>query len=222
MLIDYDLVRSNRSSIGITVERDGGVIVNAPYDLQIDEIEKHVNKKRLWIWGKLAIKKSHQEDKVAKKFVSGESFFYLGRSYRLQIVDEDTSLKLKNGWFLLGKKYQSKAKEMFKSWYTEHLKNKINERLEYISQNINIKTPDFRIMELGYRWGSCTKEGSLNFNWKIAMAPIGVIDYIIIHEIVHLKEHTHNDKFYKELSRLMPNYLGKKGWLQKNGSDLNI
>lgn len=222
MLIDYDVVRSNRSSIGITIEREGSIVVNVPQDLEADEIEKHVYKKRLWIWGKLAIKKSHLEDKVAKKFVSGESFYYLGRSYRLQIVDEDTPLKLKNGWFLLGKKNQSKAKEMFKSWYTEHLKNKINERLEYISQNINIKTPDFRIMELGYRWGSCTKEGNFNFNWKIAMAPISVIDYIIIHEIVHLKEHTHNDKFWRELSCLMPNYMEKKEWLQKNGSDLNI
>ena len=77
-------------------------------------------------------------------------------------------------------------------------------------------------MELGFRWGSCTKEGSLNFNWKIAMAPISVIDYVIVHEIVHLQEHTHNEKFWKEILKLMPNYLEKKEWLRLNGRKLDI
>ncbi len=77
-------------------------------------------------------------------------------------------------------------------------------------------------MELGFRWGSCTKDGILNFNWKIAMAPIGVIDYIIIHEIVHLKEHTHNEKFWKEVAKMMPNYAEKKEWLKAQGKGLSL
>lgn len=222
MLIDYELIRSSRKSIGITVERDGKVIVNAPIELNEDEIEKHIYKKRLWVWEKLAIKKSDQENIFEKKFVSGESFTYLGRSYRLQINKETDTLKLRHGWFYLSDKKQGKAKELFKNWYTEHLKNKIHERLDLISKIAKIKKPNFRIMDLGFRWGSCTKEGTLNFNWKIAMAPISVIDYVIIHEIIHLKEHTHNEKFWKEISKLMPNYLEKKEWLRLNGYKLDI
>ncbi|MFA6138971.1 MAG: SprT family zinc-dependent metalloprotease [Sulfurimonas sp.] len=220
MLIDYDIVRSHRSSIGITVERDGSIIVNAPQDLEADEIEKHVYKKRLWLWEKLAIKKSYQDKTIKKRFVSGESFSYLGRSYRLEIIDEDVTLKLRNGWFILGKKYQNKANEHFKNWYSEHLRLKINERLFLITKKLNIEVPVFRIMELGFRWGSCTKDGILNFNWKIAMAPIGVVDYIIIHELVHLKIHTHNELFWKEVQRTIPNYLEKKKWLKDNGQEL--
>jgi len=222
LLIDYELVRSDRKSITITIDRDSKVIVNAPKNLNEEEIEKYIYKKRLWIWEKLAIKKSDNEDIFEKKFVSGESFSYLGRSYRLQIIEGNDDLKLKSGWFILGRRKQSKAKEIFKDWYSNHLKNKIEERLELICKEKKIKKPTFRIMELGFRWGSCTKEGSLNFNWKIAMAPLSIIDYVIVHEIVHLKEHTHNEKFWKELSKLMPNYLEKKEWLRLNGHKLDI
>ena len=222
MIINYELVRSSRISIGITVERDGQVIVNAPIDLDTKTIEKQIHKKRLWIWEKLALKNDGLENIVHKKFISGESFSYLGRHYRLQIIDDYSELKLKNGWFVLGNKKQKKAKETFKAWYSEHLKKKIDERLKIICQNSNISQPDFRIMELGFRWGSCTKDGALNFNWKIAVAPIGVIDYIIIHELVHIKIHTHNEKFWKEVFKLMPNYLEKKEWLKLNGYFLDI
>ena len=222
MIINYELVRSNRKSIGITIERDAQVVVNVPIDLDEQTIEKHIYKKRFWIWEKLAIKKDSLENIVQKQFVSGESFSYLGRNYRLKIIDDNSELKLKNGWFTLGQKKQKKAKEIFKSWYSEHLKNKIDERLKIICKKSNIKKPDFRIMELGFRWGSCTKEGMLNFNYKIAMAPVGVIDYIIVHELVHLKIHTHNEKFWKEVFRMMPNYLEKKEWLRLKGHELSF
>jgi len=222
LLIDYELVKSDRKSITIIVDRDSKVIVNAPNHLNEEEIEKYIYKKRLWIWEKLAIKKSANEDIFEKKFISGESFSYLGRNYRLQIIEGNNDLKLKSGWFILGKRKQSKAKEIFKDWYSVHLKNKIEERLELICNEKRIEKPTFRIMELGFRWGSCTKEGSLNFNWKIAMAPLSIIDYVILHEIVHLKEHTHNEKFWKEILKLMPNYLEKKEWLKINGYMLDI
>lgn len=222
MIINYELICSERKSIGITIERDGKVVVNAPTNLSVEEIEKYIYKKRVWIWEKLAIKNAITENIIKKQFVSGESFSYLGRHYRLQIVDDNSDLKLKNGWFILGNKKQKKAKEIFKAWYSEHLKIKIDERLETICKNANITKPDFRIMELGFRWGSCTKEGILNFNYKIAMAPIGVIDYIIVHELVHLKIHTHNDKFWKEVQKMMANFQEKKEWLRHNGYFLSL
>lgn len=222
MLIDYELIRSNRSSIGITVERDGSVVVNAPQNLAVDEVEKNIYKKRLWIWEKLAIKNEYNDRLIERKFISGETFSYLGRSYRLQVVDEDIDLKLKNGWFMLGRKYRAQAKELFKKWYIEHLKSKIQERFVYLNKELNLPTSEYKVMELGYRWGSCTKDGVLNFNWKIAMAPLGVIDYIILHEVTHLKEHTHNERFWREIQRLMPNYLEKKEWLKIQGKNLSL
>ena len=114
MLIDYDVVRSNRKTIEISVERDANILVKVPYDLADEAIEKQVHKKRLWIWEKLAIKKSYQSDIDHKKFVSGESFLYLGRNYRLELCEGAEGLKLKNGWFVLGKKQHLNAKEILK------------------------------------------------------------------------------------------------------------
>jgi len=220
--IEYELIRSSRKSVGITIERDAKVVVNAPHDLGEVEIEKHIHTKRLWIWEKLALKNSTQESIVQKQFISGESFSYLGRNYRLKIVKESSELKLKNGWFILGEKQQAKAQEIFKVWYKEHLKCKIDERLKIICKDANIQKPYFNIMDLGFRWGSCTKEGVLNFNYKIAMAPVGVIDYIITHELVHLKIHTHNERFWKDVSKIMPNYEEKKEWLRVKGHELSF
>lgn len=222
MLIDYDVVRSNRKTIEISVERDANILVKVPYELANEAIEKQVHKKRLWIWEKLAIKKSYQSDIEHKKFVSGESFLYLGRNYRLEMSDEDIGLKLKSGWFVLGKKQHSNAKEIFKAWYSEHLRRKLQQRLKIFEKYYGLGVLDFRVLELGYRWGSCSKDGTLNFNWKIAMAPLGVVDYIIAHEIAHFKEATHSEKFWKEVQRLMPNYLEKKEWLKQNGHELFI
>ena len=222
MLIDYDVIRSKRSSLGITIERDGNIVVNSPLELDDIDIEKQVWKKRLWIWEKLAIKKTSQDMQVKKQFVSGESFYYLGAEYRLEIVEGNTKLKLKHGWFQLGSDHQREAKEYFKSWYSEHLKKKLYTRLKLFEHKLAMNLPDFRVMELGYRWGSCSREGNLNFNWKIAMAPVGVIDYIIAHELAHLKEHTHNDRFWKEVKRLMPDYANHKEWLKCNGVNLDL
>ena len=222
LLIDYDVVRSHRKSLGITVERDGNIVVNAPEALDEKEIEKQVWKKRLWIWEKLAIKKVYQQDAVSKRFVSGESFMYLGRNYRLEVISDDMPLKLQHGWFRFGQKQQRKAKECFKQWYVQHLNVKIKERLTLMLEKRKQEIPVFRVLELGYRWGSCTKEGCLNFNWKIAMAPVGVIDYIIVHELAHMKEATHSEKFWREVQRLMPNYLEKKEWLKKHGNELDV
>lgn len=216
------MIRSDRSSLGITIERDGNIVVNSPQMLEDAEIEKQVWKKRLWIWEKLTLKKAHQNNQIKKQFVSGESFYYLGAQYRLEIIDEDTPLKLKHGWFQLGREYRAKAKESFKNWYSSHLKNKIDSRLKLYEYKLQHDIPEFRVMELGYRWGSCSKDGKLNFNWKIAMAPIGVIDYIIAHELAHLKEHTHNDRFWKEVRRLMPDYGRQKEWLSQYGATLNL
>ena len=102
------------------------------------------------------------------------------------------------------------------------MRKKLQQRLKIFEKNYGLDVLDFRVLELGYRWGSCSKDGTLNFNWKIAMAPLGIIDYIIAHEIAHLKDATHSEKFWKEVQRLMPNYLEKKEWLKQNGHELFI
>lgn len=223
MNIDYRLRRAARKTIGITVERDGSVVVTAPETLDNESIEKHVWSRRLWIWQKQAIKKHQNNEMIQKQFVSGESFYYLGRLHRLQPVDEqDKPLKLMHGWFNLRRDVQADAKKHFMKWYSERLELKIHERIAPLAKKAGIEVGKVKVLDLGYRWGSCTKEGNLNFNWKIAMAPLSIIDYVLAHELIHLKEHSHSERFWKELSKVVPDYAKRKEWLKANGVYLNL
>lgn len=223
MNIDYRLQRAARKTIGITVERDGSVVVTAPETLDKKSIEKHIWSRRLWIWQKQAIKKHQSDTMVQKQFISGESFYYLGRLHRLQLIDaQDKPLKLMHGWFNLRKDVQPEAKKHFMKWYSERLEQKITERIVPMAKRAGVQLGKVKVLDLGYRWGSCTKEGNLNFNWKIAMAPLSIIDYVIAHELIHLKEHSHSERFWKELSKVMPDYAKRKEWLKTNGACLDL
>ena len=91
-----------------------------------------------------------------------------------------------------------------------------------VQRTTGVDVGKVKVLDLGYRWGSCTKEGNLNFNWKIAMAPLSIIDYVVAHELIHLKEHSHSERFWKELSKVMPDYAKRKEWLKANGVYLDL
>lgn len=221
--IEYTLRRAGRKTIGISVERDGSIVVTAPESVDEASIHQHVHSKRLWIWEKQAIKKHQNGEVVTKQFIAGESFEYLGRRYRLKFVEEqEKPLKMHEGWFCMRKDIQDTAKGCFITWYYERLEEKIKERLKHVFGYTKQSMPTIRVIDLGFRWGSCSKDGTLNFNWKIAMAPISIIDYVIAHELTHLHEHSHSDRFWKELGKIMPGYQKKKEWLKNNGMLLNI
>lgn len=218
MNIDYTLKHAARKTIGLSIERDGSLIVTAPETLTPEQIDKHVWSRRLWIWQKQAIKKHQYDEIVQKQFISGESFYYLGRLHRLQLLNgQDRPLKLLHGWFNLRSDSQHEAKQHFEQWYSERLEKKIAGRIEIFANKARVTFGKLTIQDLGYRWGSCTKEGNLNFNWKIAMAPLSIIDYVVAHELVHLKEHSHSERFWKELGKIMPDYAKRKAWLKENG-----
>lgn len=221
--IEYTLKRSERKTIGISVERDGSVVVSAPEIVTEEAIAQHVHTKRLWVWEKQAIKKHQNAEAPQKQFIAGESFEYLGRRYRMKIVDaQDKPLKMCDGWFCLSRDHQNEAKKWFIEWYSARLEEKINERLKHVFGFKKENLPSIRVIDLGYRWGSCSKEGILNFNWKIAMAPLSIIDYVVAHELTHLQEHSHSDRFWKELGKIMPGYKKKKEWLKNNGMTLTL
>lgn len=221
--IEYTLKRAGRKTIGISVERDGSVVVTAPQTVDDTFIQQHVHSKRLWIWEKQAIKKHQNSDVITKQFIAGESFEYLGRRYRLKFIEtQDRPLKMHEGWFCMRKDVQESAKECFIGWYSERLEDKIKERLKHVFGYSKQTMPNIRVIDLGFRWGSCSKDGTLNFNWKIVMAPISIIDYVIAHELTHLYEHSHSDRFWKELGKIMPGYQKKKDWLKNNGMLLII
>ena len=222
--IQYNLRKSERKTASFYIERDGQVSLLVPNSLEDHQIEELIEKKRKWIYTGLAEWKDLNAAHVHRTFVNGQGFLYLGRSYRLKIVEEqDEPLRLLNGYFSLSRNSLNEhTDEVFKLFYRERGLDLIPSRVGQFQKSMGVSTGRVQIRELGNRWGSCSQTGNLNFHWKCLMAPLSVIDYIVVHELVHLKHPNHSTAFWSEVEKIMPDYADRKEWLRVNGAGLAV
>ncbi len=212
-----------RKTVSIFIERNGAVRVLAPVSASDDKIEEAVRSKQYQIFSKLAKWRELNQGKVHRQYVNGQSFLYFGRNYRLSIVDQqDVPIKLSNGYLTFDRRKLDSAQKVFKQFYKEKAAIKIAERLKHIEEKFQHKPTSIKVLELQNRWASWTPNQGLNFHWKCAMATVPVIDYIIMHEMVHLMHPNHSPEFWNELDRKMPNYREHDNWLKRNGVKMSI
>jgi predicted metal-dependent hydrolase len=220
--ITYNLARSDRKTMSIYVELDGRVSVRAPKDLEISKINKIIDLKSYWIYTSLSEVEQLNGSKVKRQMVDGEGFLYLGKSYRLKIDKQlATPLALAQGYFILDEDHISRAKSHFINFYKEEAKKLIPKRVDYYKKKLGVNPNKIRVMELKNRWASRGKSG-LNFHWKMMLAPISIIDYVIVHELAHYLKEDHSDEFWEIVESVMPNYKDKKEWLKINGAGLDV
>ena len=230
--LEYRLKRSDRKSMGISIERDGAVMVKIPHQAGLNDIEKFISEKKVWIYQKLAKKKALNRERPKREFVNGQGFLYLGKSYRLRFIDDAgigsgkppkaAPLRLWHGYFELAESEKAAALEHFIAWYKKQTKRQLKARIPRYDKRIGVTVKDIRILDLGHRWASCGRNGVINFNWRSVMAPIWVFDYILVHEMVHLVERGHSDRFWSLVSRIMPDYEEHVRWLNENGAELDM
>lgn len=220
--ITYTLNQSNRKTMSIYVEKDTSVSVLAPQTVGMNEIEKALDKKLGWIYKQQAEFKILNPFEVQKEYISGENFLYLGRNYMLKLIKEqDEPLKFYQSRFYLRKKDAEKGKELFKEFYRKKGLIKINERIELYKYKLGVEPLNIKVMELQNRWASCSNK-ALNFHWKCLMAPINIIDYIVVHELAHLIYPNHTESFWNIVDKVMPDYKERKDWLRLNGAGLDL
>lgn len=221
--IEYELIKRKRKTSSLIVERDGRVKLIVPEDLSTQKIDELLESKRYWIYSKKAEWEDLNSSKVNRQFRSGQGFLYLGSSYRLEITEKtDKDLKLYRGRFYLKKSKFYEADELFKAFYKEKGLKKIQERIELYKRQMGVNPKNIRMMELKNRWASCSDEGNLNFHWKCALAPITIIDYIVVHELAHLSYKDHSNEFWNAVDKVIPDYLKRKKWLRDKGASLDI
>lgn len=216
------IIRSDRKTVAFQITDKATLIIKAPYSVDEDTLLKLVLKHRKWIDKKIdEIKR--RDPKVGKKeFVNGESFLYLGRYYKLTIVDNQKEpLRFDNGFFL-SKDYLPVARNVFIEWYRGKAYEKIKERVEFYAKKRGLKYNRINITNAEKRWGSCSSAGNLNFSWRLIMAPLPVIDYVVVHELVHLIEKSHSKTFWEKVKILMPDYEKHREWLRENGYLLKL
>jgi predicted metal-dependent hydrolase len=221
--LSYALVRSRRKTLSIYIERDGSITLRVPQEMKIPDIEKIIEKKRFAIYKQLALWEQLNASRIEREFVNGESFFYLGSSYRLEIVEQqDIPLKLFRGYFYLRKSEISRGPGVFKDFYRQKGKEKLPQRVAFYKGGLGVEPQGIRVLDLGNHWGSCTKTGVLNFHWKCMMAPLAVIDYIVVHEMAHMLHRRHTEAFYEVVDKVLPDYRERKNWLTLHGASLDL
>jgi predicted metal-dependent hydrolase len=217
-----------RKTVELTVERDGQILLHAPEKAVLNNMESLVREKLLWIYQQLGRKEEELHQLPEKEFVSGEGFFYRGRKYRLKLLDEplptgsDERLRFQNGRFLMLRKFAPKGREIFMDWYAKHAEEWIPRRVQSLQERVGVRPESIEMRDLGFRWGSCTQKGKLFFHWRLILLPPERIDYLILHELVHLHEHNHSPAFYERLRRAAPEYELHEEWLRRNGDQYGL
>lgn len=232
---EFEIIRSSRKTIGIIVNVDQELIVRSPKKTSIREIKYLLIKKEAWILKKLAKMSEIKAPPKEKDFVSDEIFLYLGREYRLKLASEADLNELKVNLeqdsltiYYPAKieenkhKRKTEVREQLIKWYRSQAKIKINELINIYKKHLAVEPNKIVIKKQKKRWGSCSNKKNLNFNWKIIMAPLTVIEYLVVHELVHLIHPNHSKKFWQTVAEIIPDYEEKKEWLRINGRKLTI
>jgi len=221
-----EVIRTHRiKSADVRVE-EGAVSVVVPKDLGCDRISQILKDKRQWIRGKIYL---HREAAPVsdKDFVSGESFSYLGRNFRLKVNHGHFApVKLLRGRLVVtvlnGKDQPHMIRNALVRWYKRHAELKLFEKAKRYADIVGVEPTAIGIKTFKSRWGSCSAKGKIDYNWRIVMAPHRMVDYVVVHELCHLKHHDHSTKFWKEVERVIPDYEICKEWLKQEGRALAI
>jgi predicted metal-dependent hydrolase len=214
------LIRSKRKSIALIVQRDGKLIVRAPVRLSEARITQFINTKSDWILTRQ--KKAASQQTPLREYMDGETFLFLGRKIPLKLVDhQDVPLKM-DANFLLKRSQHKQAAQLFTRWYQKQARQVFTNRVEFFAQKNGFSYARIRLSSARTRWGSCSSKGTLSFTWRLVMAPPEVIDYVVLHELVHLQIKDHSAAFWARVQEYMPDFKKKRAWLKTNGYLLEI
>jgi predicted metal-dependent hydrolase len=216
------LVRSRRKTIALIVHPDASLEVRAPRQMTEQNIREFVDGHSDWIH-KQQTRARKYAPPPPKQFTDGETFLFLGQSYPLNIVAHQRPALIFDGAsFRLAKSALPKAKEYFVRWYKVQAMEILSERAKMLATKYGFMFQKIRISSARTRWGSCSSKGTLSFTWRLVMAPPEIVEYVVVHELVHTKIHNHSKKFWAGVADILPEYKQRVVWLQKNGKGLSI
>jgi predicted metal-dependent hydrolase len=216
--IDFRLIRRNRKTLAISVNPDAGVEVTAPTDAPLEKVLEKVRKRALWIQRQQRFFTQFRPRRPERQYISGETHLYLGRQYKLKVLPNiQQQVKLYRGRLIvqsLKPKKREVTKVLVEQWYHERAQATFRERLALCQRRFS-KPEDFEpaglvIMHLRQRWGSMTPSGKLILNRVLIRASVDAIDYVITHELCHMRHNHHGGAFFHLLDRVMPDWQKRK------------
>ncbi|MBR9883418.1 MAG: M48 family metallopeptidase [Oceanospirillales bacterium] len=221
-----EVIRSNRRKTADLRVEEGAVSIVVPQDTAADKIKQVLQSKRSWIAQKLAVQREIMPAS-GRQYVSGEALPYLGRNYRLKVnTGHFKPAKLINGRLVVTVPADTNQSAMARNavirWYKRHAEEKLSEKAERYAKLMGVQPKSIGIKTFKSRWGSCLKNGHIDFNWLVMMAPNRVVDYVVVHELCHLTHYDHSTLFWKEVARQLPDYEECRSWLRNNAHTLTL
>ncbi|WP_405796180.1 M48 family metallopeptidase [Streptomyces sp. NBC_01506] len=215
------VVVPERSGVRLTVERDARITATVPAGLDSALLVDAVKGRRGWIYDKLESRVEDAALRPVKQFVTGEGFLYLGRNYRLKITDEaPVPVGLVRGRMLLRRDCLDRAQDELIVWYRHRGGAWLPKRAESWAQRMQAPLENIVVRRLGYRWGSCNRNGGVNIHWATMQLPAHLVDYVLVHELAHLQKRDHSAEFWSIVARAMPDYQQRRARLDRLGAVL--
>lgn len=220
---------TRRKTIGLTIERDSSLVVHLPEGVDAETASEFIRTKLTWVYRKLSTRKANVRGEVFRRleFVDGEGFYFLGKHYRLKLVDVASdapsapAVRFEKDRLVLSREQAATGERRIAEHYTRAAYPYLNEVVNRWKGIVGVEPADrVKVKELGFRWGSCSAGGTLNFHWRVMQLPPHVIDYVVVHELAHLKVPDHSPAFWREVRRVLPNYQAQRDWLRLKGVGL--
>lgn len=222
--IQYTLRRSTRrrKTVEIAVDPADGVIVAAPWSATDAEVEGIVQRRAAWIVRRLEAHPNGHRTHLRREWVTGETVLYLGRNYRLRVLNDDhphgAPVRLTGRWLeVCCGRGRHEIAQAVERWYRERAAKKLAERVAFYAPKVGVQPAQILIRSQTKRWASCSPDGTLRFNWHIVMAPLSIVDYVVVHELCHLRHGTHDRRFWGCLAAVMPDYPVRREILRRDG-----
>lgn len=215
----FDVHRSDRrKTLQITVERSGELSIIAPSKASEKDLVDFVEEKLLWVHTKIEEKARLQQRAPIKEFVEGEGFLYLGKSYRLRLVERQLAeLSLKNGRFCLRGASLYRGQKVFISWYTHRAQKWFEKQVSEQAGRMGVEVKEVKVQDLGFRWGSYGTDGRVSFHWKAILLPPRIAQYVVVHELAHAHYPDHSPSFWMKVEQHLPDWQSRKSWLAEHG-----
>jgi predicted metal-dependent hydrolase len=215
------IIRSRRRTIALEVTPAATVIVRAPLRTPAEYIEEIIQKKSSWILRKMdEIKRRPLSP--CHEYAEGEMFLFLGRSYPLHIVEDGSITIERSDRLYVSSTLLPDIRNQLKHWYRVEARKEIRARCMWFSLKTGHVPETIRITDARQRWGSCTHKGGLSFSWRLIQAPPEIVDYVVVHELVHISQPDHSKKFWDKIRKIMPDFEQRRNWLKDHERLLKI
>jgi predicted metal-dependent hydrolase len=228
--VQYTIIRkAGKRGATLTVQPDNKVLVSVPKFYSDSMIQEILRVQAGWIAKKTAAQQIIRKKFPVKRYASGDIYHFLGKECRLNLQfgerrqiekkEEELTVSLPEN---LPTEGDDSLPEMIQAWYESQAQTILQERVRYYEEKMALKGGALQIKTLRSFWGSCSRDGSLNFNSRIIMAPLEIVDYVVVHELSHLVHRNHSYRFWNLVSTVLPNYGERRRWLTKHGNFLTF